>query len=62
MDTTYNYVFHFNHHTELWSAIPRELYLEYWNNPDTEGILKSKDLNVLIYLINKGADFIKTVK
>ena len=27
----YNYVFHYNYHEDLWYAIPRDEYREYWN-------------------------------
>jgi len=27
----YNYMIHYNHYKDLWYAIPRESYLEYWN-------------------------------
>ena len=57
----YDYVFHFNHYTETWSAIPRDKYKEYWNTPDTNGVLKSKDINVLVELINRGDDFISSI-
>ena len=62
MNNMYNYVLHFNPYTELWSAVPRDLYQEFWNNPDVKGVLKSKDINTLISLINKGEEFIKKVK
>lgn len=57
----YDYVFHYNHHTELWYAIPRQVYVEYWNNFDTEGVLKSKNINVLIELVSRGEEFIESV-
>ena len=31
MTEIYNYVFHYNHYEELWWAIPRESYNDYWN-------------------------------
>ena len=53
MEKIYDYVFHFNHFTELWSAIPRELYNRYWNNDEVEGIIKSNNINTLINIISK---------
>jgi hypothetical protein len=31
VDLLYNWIFHFNPHTELWNAFPREQYTQYWN-------------------------------
>lgn len=53
MSKLYNYIFHYNHYTELWNAIPRELYVKYWDNDDIEGVLKSKNFNTLIEIITK---------
>jgi hypothetical protein len=53
MSKLYNYVFHYNHFTELWSAIPRELYNNYWDNDDIKSVLKSKNINTLIEIITK---------
>lgn len=49
----HNYVFHYNELTELWNAIPRELYNEYWSNNNLEDVLKSKDFVVLVEMIRK---------
>lgn len=62
MQELYNYVFHYNEYTELWNAIPRELYNNYWDNLDIDGVLKSKEIHVLIDLIEKGEAFIKSIK
>lgn len=62
MENLYNYVFHYNDFTELWSAIPRELYNEYWDDSDSEGVIQSKEINVLIDLIERGDEFIKSIK
>lgn len=63
MSNVYNYVFHFNPSTKMWSAIPRDEYLQYWNNPikDVDGVLRSKDVNVLTELIDRGEEFLKTL-
>ena len=47
----YNWVFHFNYHTELWSAIPRERYTEYWSTPKNK-FLQSGDINTLMYKVD----------
>ena len=63
METTiYDYVFHYNHITQNWAAIPRDKYLEYWSNHKTPGVLRSTDIKTLILLIAKGEDFIKAIK
>ena len=46
----YNYVFHFNYHTQLWSAIPRDKYTEYWSVPKDK-YLQSGDINTLKYKV-----------
>ncbi len=53
MNELYSYVFHYNHYTELWNAIPRQLYVKYWDNDDIEGVLKDKNISTLIKLITK---------
>jgi|688.fasta_scaffold00112_105 hypothetical protein len=58
-NSIHDYVFHFNEYTKLWYAIPRNVYKEYWDNQDTKGVLKSKEISVLIELINKGTQFIE---
>jgi hypothetical protein len=57
----YEYVFHFNPYNELWSAIPRDVYQEYFNNSDVDGVLKSKEYTTLIALILKGGTFVKSI-
>ena len=57
----YEYVFHFNPYNELWSAIPRDVYQEYFNNNDVDGVLKSKEYTTLIALILKGGTFVKSI-
>jgi hypothetical protein len=54
MSRLYDWVFHYNHFTELWYAIPREMYNRYWDNDDVNGVLKSKDISTLIEIITKG--------
>jgi len=46
----YNYIFHFNHHTQLWYAIPRDDYREYWNK-SSDKFLRSGDINTLMYKV-----------
>lgn len=55
----YNYVFHFNPFDDIWYAVPRELYIHYWSNKEIHGVLKSKDIMVLVEMIGKGDDFVK---
>jgi len=62
MKSLYNHVFHYNHLTELWSAIPRDKLNEYWSNYETEGVLRAKDFMVLVELINKGGTFVNSIE
>jgi hypothetical protein len=49
----YNFVFHFNAYTGLWSAIPRDLYNDYWTDHTTHGVLRSKSIETLFHLLYK---------
>lgn len=49
----YDFVFHFNHYTGLWNAIPRSQYTDYWNGSLDATILKSKSIETLVELINR---------
>ena len=62
MNSLYNHVFHYNHVTELWSAIPRDKLNEYWSNYETEGVLRAKEFTVLVELINKGNTFVESIE
>ena len=62
MENLYNYVFHYNDFAGLWSAIPRDSYNDYWDDADSEGVIQSKEINVLIDLIERGDEFIKSIK
>ena len=48
MTEIYNYVFHYNHHEELWWAIPRESYLDYGEKHSCLFALSMKDLIEII--------------
>lgn len=56
-----DWVFHFNPYTSLWNAIPRHLYNGYWSNYDIKGILRSTDINTLMYLLYRGKGDINQV-
>lgn len=62
MENLYDYLLHYNSFDNNWNAIPRDKVNEYWNNRNTEGVLKSKDIKTLIELITKGEEFIKKIK
>jgi hypothetical protein len=53
MEHLHNWVFNFNPYTKQWAAIPREIYNEYWNNFDVEGIIKSSSFTTLLEIVNK---------
>jgi hypothetical protein len=49
----YNYVFWFNTYTDLWHAIPREQYIDFFSGEGKPtDTIKSKDINTLIFIIN----------
>lgn len=62
MDKLYGYVFHYNFYKGLWNAIPRELYIDYWNNENLEGVLRSKEYSTLVEMITKGVTFVDPIK
>ena len=49
----YDWVFHFNPYSEEWSAIPKKLYYEYWNNKKHPDILRSKKVTTLLEILYK---------
>jgi hypothetical protein len=49
----YNFVFHFNAYTGLWSAIPRDSYNNYWTDYPVHGILRSKSIDTLLHLLHQ---------
>ena len=48
----YNYVFWFNHHTNLWYAIPKHQYIDFFSGErkPTDAI-KSPKIETLIYIL-----------
>lgn len=65
MDTNehslYNYVFHYNEHRKTWAAIPRDLYNEYWSNPEVPGVLRSKSIETLTEILYKTGGDVKKI-
>jgi hypothetical protein len=57
-----DWVFHYNPYTQLWNAIPRELYQIYWSKIELTGVLRAKHLNVLLDLINRFKGDIEEIK
>jgi hypothetical protein len=49
--------------SKMWTAVPRDEYLQYWNTSikNVDGALRSKDVNTLVELIEKGDEFLKTL-
>jgi len=62
MDNLYDYVFHYSPYTELWNAIPRDIYNDYWSHNEFIGVLRAKDINVIIDLVQKGPKFIEEIE
>jgi hypothetical protein len=53
MDFMNDYVFHLNTITKSWAAIPRDLYNEYWNDYNTNGVVKSNSIETLLEILYK---------
>lgn len=53
MSYLYDWVLHFNPYTKLWSAVPREIYKEYWDKHDHPNVLRSSKLQTLLELLHK---------
>lgn len=49
----YNWIFHYNPFSEIWVAIHRDNYMEYWDNQDCNRCLKSKNISDLKELLYK---------
>ena len=48
----YNYVFWHNHYEDLWYAIPKDQYTNFFSGHlPYEGVLKSTKIETLVYLI-----------
>ena len=62
MSNLYDYLLHYNSFENTWNAVPRDKINDYWNNRNTEGVLKSKDIKTLIEMITRGDDFIKSIE
>lgn len=48
-----SWVFYFNPFTENWYAIPRDHYLEFFQNSKTPHALKSSSINTLLEILHK---------
>lgn len=59
--SVYNFVFHFNAYTNLWAAVPRDIYDKYWSDHNLPGILRSKSIDTLLHLLNKTGGDIEEV-
>lgn len=57
-----DWVFHYNIFTKLWNAIPRELYMAYWNDAKIPDVLRSKHLNVLLDLLHRCKGDVEMIK
>jgi hypothetical protein len=49
----YNHVFWFNEYTNLWYAIPRDHYLDFFGGTDQSVALSSKKVETLVELLQK---------
>jgi hypothetical protein len=51
----YNHVFWYNEFTQLWYAIPRDHQVDFFGLGKQDLALSSKDINVLVELLQKPA-------
>lgn len=58
----YNWVFHFNSFTGVWVAIPRDLYNQYWDDVNIDGIIRSKSIQTLTEIIKKTKGDVKAIE
>jgi len=60
----FNWVFHYNPFTELWVAIHRDDYNQYWSKQDCKRCLKSKnisDLKELLYRLKGDSEEVEKI-
>jgi hypothetical protein len=49
----HDWVFHYSPFEDRWAAIPRDNYVDYWNDRAHKNIMRSKHLNTLVDLLYK---------
>jgi hypothetical protein len=50
----YQWLFHYNPHTETWNAFNREDHFAYWNGLEPKyAILRAKDISIIQEIIKK---------
>jgi len=52
-EALFDWVFHYNHHTDVWTAIPRDYYVHYWNGRSEERMVRSRSIQTLVDLITR---------
>ena len=58
----YDWLFHYNPYSEVWAAVPRETYNEYFDNYNHPSVIRSTNINTLIELIHKAKGDIKNLE
>jgi hypothetical protein len=52
MNQIYSYIFWYNSYEQIWYAIPRDQYIEFFNgNRNYKGVIKSSKIDTLITII-----------
>lgn len=60
MNLLYNYVFWFNTYNNLWHAIPRDQYTQFFSGHlEYTGVIKSPKIETLIYMIEHPEEIIE---
>ena len=49
----HDWVFYYNTFSGTWAAIPRELYQAYWSDFNLKVVLRSKDKDTLLSILNR---------
>jgi hypothetical protein len=52
-ENLYGWLFHFNPYTKTWAAIPRDLYNQYWDNYELQGVIRSSKFSTLLEILQK---------
>ncbi len=48
-----NWVFVFNPFKQLWNAVPREYYNDYWNDNKHPDVIRSSSIKTLLEVLHK---------
>lgn len=58
----HDWMFHFNPYRKTWYAIPRDSYLDYWDDTNNANVIKSSNINTLLDILHKVKGDITKIK